>query len=131
MLDRLVGHEIYYFLDGYFGYNKIYISLEDQEWIINSGYTFHMTPRRDWFVEMNEAASQVILGDGKTCNIEGIATIRLLMADGTSRLLADVRSMPIMKRNLIYLGTLAKNGFSYKGEADSINIMKGSSSYCT
>ena len=31
MLDRLAGHEYYYFLDGYFGYNQIAIALEDQE----------------------------------------------------------------------------------------------------
>ena len=31
MLDRLVGHEYYCFLDGYSGYNQIAIALEDQE----------------------------------------------------------------------------------------------------
>ena len=31
MLDRLAGHEYYYFLDGYLGYNQITISSEDQE----------------------------------------------------------------------------------------------------
>ena len=31
MLDRLVGHPHYYFLDGYFGYNQIAIAPEDQE----------------------------------------------------------------------------------------------------
>ena len=31
MLDKLVGHEFYYFLDGYLGYNQITIALEDQE----------------------------------------------------------------------------------------------------
>ena len=31
MLDRLVGHEYYYFLDWYSGYNQITISPEDQE----------------------------------------------------------------------------------------------------
>ena len=31
MLDRLVGHSYYCFLDGYFGYNQIAIALEDQE----------------------------------------------------------------------------------------------------
>ena len=31
MLDRLAGHEYYYFLDGYSGYNQITISPEDQE----------------------------------------------------------------------------------------------------
>ena len=31
MLDRLVGHSHYYFLDGYSCYNQIAIALEDQE----------------------------------------------------------------------------------------------------
>ena len=31
MLARLAGHEYYYFLDGYSGYNQIAIALEDQE----------------------------------------------------------------------------------------------------
>ena len=31
MLDRLVGHEYYFFLYGYLGYNQITISLEDHE----------------------------------------------------------------------------------------------------
>ena len=31
MLDRLAGHEYYYFLDGNFGYNQIAIAPEDQE----------------------------------------------------------------------------------------------------
>ena len=31
MLERVVGHEFYCFLDGYSGYNKIEIALEDQE----------------------------------------------------------------------------------------------------
>ena len=31
MLDRLVGHEYYYFLDGYYGYNQIAIAPEDQK----------------------------------------------------------------------------------------------------
>ena len=31
MMDRLVGHPYFYFLDGYSGYNQISIALEDQE----------------------------------------------------------------------------------------------------
>ena len=31
MLERAKGHEFYYFLDGYSGYNQIEIALEDQE----------------------------------------------------------------------------------------------------
>jgi hypothetical protein len=31
ILERVVGHEFYCFLDGYSGYNQIKIALEDQE----------------------------------------------------------------------------------------------------
>ena len=31
MFERVTGHEFYYFLDGYSGYNQIEIALEDQE----------------------------------------------------------------------------------------------------
>ena len=31
MLDKLVGHDFYCFLNGYYGYNQIAIALEDQE----------------------------------------------------------------------------------------------------
>ena len=31
MLERLIGHAYYCFLDGYFGYNQIAIAPEDQE----------------------------------------------------------------------------------------------------
>jgi len=31
ILERVAGHEFYYFLDGYSGYNQIEIALEDQE----------------------------------------------------------------------------------------------------
>ena len=31
MLERLAGHNFYYFLDGYFDYNQIAIAPEDQE----------------------------------------------------------------------------------------------------
>ena len=31
ILERVAGHEFYYFLDGYPGYNQIKIALEDQE----------------------------------------------------------------------------------------------------
>ena len=31
MVERLAGHDYYYFLDGYFGYYQILLDLEDQE----------------------------------------------------------------------------------------------------
>jgi hypothetical protein len=29
MVERLAGHEYYYFLDGYYGYNQVHVDLKD------------------------------------------------------------------------------------------------------
>ena len=31
MVERLVGHDYYCFLDGYFGYNQVFVDPKDQE----------------------------------------------------------------------------------------------------
>ena len=48
MLESLVGHAYYFFLDGYFGYNQILIAREDQEKIpftcLFSTFAYHRMP---------------------------------------------------------------------------------------
>ena len=50
------------------------------------------------------------LGDGHTCFIEGIDTIRVRLYDGTMRELKDVRYVPRMTKNLISVGALEAEG---------------------
>ena len=77
--------------------------IDQGKWVMDSGCTYHMTPERDWFTSLRHAQGSVILGDGKTCNVEGIGLVQLRMADGTLRLLDEVRYIPTMRRNLISL----------------------------
>ena len=46
--DRLAGHPYFYFLDGYSGYNQIFIALEDREKMTFTcpygTFTFRMIP---------------------------------------------------------------------------------------
>ncbi|KAK8600443.1 hypothetical protein V6N12_050297 [Hibiscus sabdariffa] len=69
----------------------------------------------------------VYVGDNKCCNIVGIGEVRIKMYDGTVRTLCDVRHIPYLKKNLISLGTLHKNGFIRKADDDreTIRIVKG------
>ena len=67
----------------------------------------------------------MILGDGKTCEVEGIGSIQLRMADGTLRQLDDVRYIPTMRRNLISLGTLVKKGYSVRMDGSGLRVLKG------
>ncbi|KAL4311552.1 hypothetical protein GQ457_01G017790 [Hibiscus cannabinus] len=61
------------------------------------------------------------------CNIVDIGEVRIKMYDGTVRTLCDVRYIPDLKKNLISLGTLHKNGFIPKADEDmeTIRIVKG------
>ncbi|KAL4312354.1 hypothetical protein GQ457_01G013740 [Hibiscus cannabinus] len=97
-------------------------------WILDSGCSYHITPNREWFsTYMPVNSGSVYLGDDSCCNIVGIGEVRIRMYDGTVRTLCDVRHIPDLKKNLISLGTLHKNGFIPKADEDreTIRIVKG------
>ncbi|KAL8142902.1 hypothetical protein V2J09_015934 [Rumex salicifolius] len=95
-------------------------------WILDIGYSFHMTPYREWFETYKaENLGSVSLGDDKTCGIMEIRQIKVLMHDGIIRTLTEVRHIPALKNNLISLGTLHVNGFDYKSDSDCVKVSKG------
>ncbi|KAK4383306.1 Retrovirus-related Pol polyprotein from transposon TNT 1-94 [Sesamum angolense] len=80
-------------------------------------------------VSTNQSSNSgsVYLGDDRCCNIVGVGEVRIKMYDGTVITLSNVRHIPDLKKNLISLGTLHKNGFIPKAEEDreTIRIIKG------
>ncbi|KAE8685445.1 hypothetical protein F3Y22_tig00111098pilonHSYRG00167 [Hibiscus syriacus] len=97
-------------------------------WILDSGCSYHITPNREWFSTYKPVNSgSVYLGDDRCCNIVGIGDVRIKMHDGSVRTLSGVRHIPDLKKNLISLGTLHKNGFIPKADEDreTIRIVKG------
>ncbi|KAG8486717.1 hypothetical protein CXB51_020156 [Gossypium anomalum] len=84
-----------------------------EEWILDSGCTFHMSPNRDWFTTYETVS-------------EGVGTIKVKMFDGVVRTLSDVRYVPELKRNLISLSTLDSKGYRYTAESGVLKISKGS-----
>ncbi|KAG8481033.1 hypothetical protein CXB51_025775 [Gossypium anomalum] len=82
-----------------------------EEWILDSGCTFHMSPNRDWFTTYETVSEGVVLmGNNASCKIAGVRTIKVKMFDGVVRTLSDVRHFPELKRNLISLSTLDSKG---------------------
>ncbi|KAG8499322.1 hypothetical protein CXB51_005880 [Gossypium anomalum] len=60
------------------------------EWILNSGCTFHMSPNRDWFTTYETLSEGVVLmGNNTSCKIEGVGTNKVKMFDGAVRTLSD------------------------------------------
>ena len=66
------------------------------------------------------------MGNNQQCNVEGIGSIALRMYDGMVRVFNNVRYVPNLKRNLISLGTLDEEGYTYKAEKGVLKASKGS-----
>ncbi|KAG8473572.1 hypothetical protein CXB51_035820 [Gossypium anomalum] len=61
-----------------------------EEWILDSGCTFHMSPNRDWFTTYETVSEGVVLmGNNASCKIAGVGTIKVKMFDGVVRTLSD------------------------------------------
>ena len=84
-------------------------------WILDSTCSYHMTPNKDWFNTYRSVNSgSILMGNNVSCKVVGIRNIIIKMFDGVVRTLCDVRHVLDLQKNLISLGTLDYNKFSYK-----------------
>ena len=91
-------------------------SWHQERWVIDSGCSYHMTSRRDWFDTFEEVSSgQVKLGDDFTVDVQGVGSIKIKAFGGTIKVLNNVRYVPKLKRNLLSTGTLDRLGFDHAG----------------
>ena len=98
-----------------------------KSWMLDSGCSFHMTPNKDWFESLEEFdGGQVVLVNNKCYEVKGVGTMRIKMHDGIERLLQQVKYITSLKRNLISLGTLDMNGYSYKASGGVMTVVNGS-----
>ncbi|KAG8480597.1 hypothetical protein CXB51_024789 [Gossypium anomalum] len=98
-----------------------------EEWILDSGCTFHMSPNRDWFTTYEIVSEGVVLmRNNASCKITSVGTIKVKMFDEVARKLSDMRHVPELKRNLISLSTLDSKGYRYTAESGVLKISKGS-----
>ena len=99
---------------------------ESNEWILDTGCSFHMTPRRDLFIELTEAtAGRVRMANNSITEVKGIGSIRFHNPDGMTFVLHGVRYMPEIGRNLISLGTLENKGCEFKAAKGILKITRG------
>ena len=67
------------------------------EWVLDSGCTFHITPNKDVLFDLEDIeGGKVLMGNNFFSEIKRIGKIRILNDDGS-----NVRYMPTMGRNLI------------------------------
>ena len=75
---------------------------------------------------MKVEGGQVFLGNNKPCTIVGIGNVRIKTHDGIERILAEIRHILELKRNLISLGMLDQHGYTYKCYDGFLKVSKGS-----
>ncbi|GJR71571.1 zinc finger, CCHC-type containing protein [Tanacetum coccineum] len=66
-----------------------------------------------------------LLGDNRTCTIKGRGKVKIQLHDGSSFILEDVKYVLGIKRSLISLGTLEKEGYTVKMQMERIKVIKG------
>ena len=88
----------------------------EDEWVLDSGCTFHITPRRDVLSQFEEfEGNKVLMGNNTYCVVKGQGLITIDNPDGTVVTLGKVRYIPDMARNLISYGQLEQSGCKYVG----------------
>lgn len=97
------------------------------EWILDSGATYHVCPRREWFSSFEKIDSGVvIMGNDNSCQVEGVCIVWIKMCDGVVREVDDVRYVPQLKKNLMSLRVLESQGHKITMEHGVLNVTKGS-----
>ena len=101
--------------------------LFDQDWILDSACSYHMTPNRDWFTTYETVSGgSVLVGNNAVCKIIGVGNVRIKCHDQKVRTLTDVRHIPDLGKNLISLIVLDSIGCSFTGEGGALKICRGS-----
>jgi len=84
-----------------------------------------MCPSKDLFSTYDSVAGRVVqLDNNVTCNIIGKGTIQIIMHDGVVRILTDIRYVPELKKNLIFLGTLESLGCRFTSEGGVLKVFQ-------
>ena len=95
-------------------------------WILDSGATWHMTPRRDWFWTYEPISEgSVFMGNDHALEIAGVGAIKLKMYDGTVRTIQGVRHVKGLKKNILSIGQLDDLGCKILTEGGIIKVVKG------
>ena len=95
-------------------------------WIFDSGATFHMTSRREWFHQYESIAGGCVYTcNDQELNVVGVGSIKMKMFDGAVRTIQGVRHVEGMKKNLLSLGQFDDLGCRMESERGIMKIVRG------
>ena len=99
--------------------------LEESKWILDTGATYHVCPKRKRFTSFEKLDGGLLtFDDGHTYQIEGICIVHIKLSDGTVRELKDVRYVSQLKKN--FIGALEAQSLRGTHEESILKMSSGS-----
>ncbi|RVW55028.1 Retrovirus-related Pol polyprotein from transposon TNT 1-94 [Vitis vinifera] len=95
-----------------------------KSWILDTGASYHMTYSRDLFTTFKEWNGSVKLGDDGELGVKGSGSVQIKMYDRLVRTL-NAWYVPGLRKNLISVGTLDKNGYTFSRSGGVLRVSKG------
>ncbi|GJX81251.1 hypothetical protein Tco_0329400 [Tanacetum coccineum] len=113
--------------NAYFGEALLVVGNDEMaELVMDSGRSYHLTHMRDFLYDIKGFdGGSVQFGDNMTCTIKGTRKVNIQLHDGSGCILEDVRYVLGLRRSLISLGTLKKEGYTMKMQMGRIKVIKG------
>ncbi|KAK9740681.1 hypothetical protein RND81_03G053700 [Saponaria officinalis] len=97
------------------------------EWILDSGASYHICPRRERFTTYEQVDDgNISMANGDVCKAVGIGSIKIRTHDGKLCTLNEVRHVPLITKKLISLSKLDSKDFGFQSEGGVLNVYKGS-----
>ncbi|XP_050915629.1 uncharacterized protein LOC127130704 [Lathyrus oleraceus] len=94
------------------------------EWYLDSGCSTHMTGRKDWFVQINQAAkSKVKFADDTTLSAEGVGYVLIGKRNSGHSRIKDVLYIPGIKCNLLSIVQLLERGYKIRLEDKILRVL--------
>jgi hypothetical protein len=80
-------------------------------WCLDTGATYHMTGRREFFTELDsDVRVSIKFGDASGMGIKGVASVIFAAESGEHRLLTGVYYIPVLRNSIISLGQMDQSG---------------------
>ena len=85
---------------------------QDTSWIVDSGATSHVTPRKDFFSSYTSVNSEVLkMGNAGEVKVFGVGTVCLKTNTDSMLVLQNIKYAPDIPLNLISVGQLDDDGY--------------------
>ncbi|MCO5555505.1 hypothetical protein L7F22_009050 [Adiantum nelumboides] len=100
-------------------------------WYFDSGASKHITSRKDLFCSLDAAPAgkKVTCANNASYPIKGVGKILITISDGSNLCLPDVLYVPGIKKNLLSVSSLAKNGLRVIFEDDRCIVRNRENGY--